>query len=205
MAVNGKAKGSSFERKIANTLSARFEAALGMANGFRRNPDSGSFFGGSNKIRTESYSLDYAIFGDLICPRNFTYSVECKHYKTPPSFQSVLKHSVAQWDQWLAQAQQDADASKRLMSLVIKYNNVDIMVFLKQAIPGKYHNKYKDFYVHLLDDWLAQPDDHFLSSNLTADTIDDNAITVTEVSDGHQESCQTEAEKQVSGGRKHAS
>jgi len=192
MAVNGKAKGSSFERKIANTLSARFESALGVSNGFRRNPDSGSFFGGSNKVRTESYSLDYAIFGDLICPRNFTYSVECKHYKTPPSFQSVLKHTVTQWDQWLAQAEQDAVSSKREMSLVIKYNNVDIMVFLKQPIAGKYHNRYKDFYIHLLDDWLAQPDDHFLASNLTANAPDDNAITVTETQDGSQESSSKE-------------
>jgi hypothetical protein len=190
MAVNGKSKGSAFERKIANRLSERFAEALGVSNGFRRNPDSGSFFGGSNKSRTESYSLDYAIFGDLICPRNFTYSVECKHYKTPPSFQSVLNHTVTQWDQWLAQAEQDALSSKRKMSLVIKYNNVDIMVFLKEAIPGKYHNKYKDFHVHLLDDWLAQPDDHFLSSKLTADTPDDNAITVTETENGSQkDSC----------------
>ena len=205
MAVNGKSKGSAFERKIANTLSARFEGALGIKNSFRRNPDSGSFFGGSNKSRTESYSLDYAIFGDLICPRNFTYSIECKHYKTPPSFQSVLKHSVTQWDQWLAQAQQDSDASKRLMSLVIKYNNVDIMVFLKEPIDGKYHNRYKDFYLHLLDDWLAQPDDHFLSSNLTADTIDDNAITDTGVSDGYQESRKEEAAEQGPSNRGKAS
>jgi len=193
MAVNGKAKGSNFERKIANTLSARFESALGVKNGFRRNPDSGSFFGGSNKARTESYSLDYAVFGDLICPRNFTYSVECKHYKTAPSFQSVLNHTVTQWDQWLAQAEQDAASSKRAMSLVIKYNNVDIMVFLKQAIPGKYHNRYKDFYIHLLDDWLAQPDDHFLSSKLTADTTEHNAITVTETDNGSQENSSEEA------------
>jgi len=192
MAVNGKSKGSAFERKIANTLSTRFKEALGVSNGFRRNPDSGSFFGGSNKVRTESYSLDYAIFGDLICPRNFTYSVECKHYKTPPSFQSVLKHTVTQWDQWLAQAEQDAASSKREMSLVIKYNNVDIMVFLKQPIAGKYHNRYKDFYIHLLDDWLAQPDDHFLASNLTANAPDDNAITVTETQDGSQESSSKE-------------
>ena len=192
MAVNGKSKVSAFERKIANTLSARFEGALGIKNSFRRNPDSGSFFGGSNKSRTESYSLDYAIFGDLICPRNFTYSIECKHYKTPPRFQSVLNHTVTQWDQWLAQAEQDAVSSQRQMSLVIKYNNVDIMVFLKQAIPGKYHNKYKDFHIHLLEDWLAQPDDHFLSSKLTADTTERNAITVTETDHGSQESSSEE-------------
>ena len=184
MAVNGKSKGSAFERKIANLLSARFEAALGVKNGFRRNPDSGSFFGGSNKSRTESYSMDYAVFGDLICPRNFTYSVECKHYKSPPSFQSVIKHTVTQWDGWLSQATQDAVSSNKAMVLIIKYNNVDIMVFLNSPLDGKYHTKYKDYYIHLLDDWLAQPDAHFLSSKLTEPPAEHNAITVTETENG---------------------
>lgn len=188
MAINGKSKGSAFERKIANMLSSRFESALGVKNGFRRNPDSGSFFGGTNKARTESYSMDYAVFGDLICPRNFTYSVECKHYKSPPSFQSVIKHTVTQWDSWLAQAEQDAASSNKEMVLIIKYNNVDIMVFLKTPISGKYHSRYKDFYIHLLDDWLAQPDDHFLSLKLTETPADHNAITVTETDNGSQES-----------------
>jgi len=181
MAVNGKAKGSSFERKIANALSARFENRLGIKNGFRRNPDSGSFFGGTNKARTESYSLDYAIFGDLICPRDFSYSVECKHYKTAPSFQSVLKHAVTQWDQWLAQACQDAEASARKMVLVVKYNNVEEMVFLHQPIAGKYHGRYREYYVHTFVDWLNQSDDEFFVGQDAILTGDANNLNVTTV------------------------
>jgi hypothetical protein len=164
MGVNGKSKGSSFERKIANNLSARFEDKLGVKNGFRRNPDSGSFFGGSNKARTESYSLDYAIFGDLICPKSFTYSIECKHYKTPPSFKSVISHSVTQWDTWLAQAEQDAVSSNRSMSLIIKYNNVDEIVFLKEPVlQDIVAARYKDYYIYQLSDWLSMPDGHFFN------------------------------------------
>lgn len=161
MGVNGKAKGSNFERKIANALSERFEPFLGKKNGFRRNPDSGSFFGGSNAMRTESYDLDYAVFGDLICPRNFMYSIECKHYKTPPSFQSVVTHKVTQWDQWLEQAERDATSSSRNMSLIIKYNNVDEIVFLSYPIDGTNHTRYRAYFVHLLSDWLKMPDGHF--------------------------------------------
>jgi hypothetical protein len=164
MAVNGKSKGSTFERKIANLLSARFEAKLGKSNGFRRNPDSGSFFGGSNKTRTESYDLDYAIFGDLICPRDFAYSVECKHYKTAPSMNGLLRHEVAQWDGWLAQAEQDATSSNRKMILVVKYNNVDIMVFLHEPISAVPHNRYKQYFIHTFDQWVQQPDEHFFMS-----------------------------------------
>jgi len=80
--VNGKQKGNSFERKIANLLSDRFKEHTGIESSFRRNPDSGSFFGGSNHSRTEKYDTEFAIFGDLICPKSFAYSVECKHYKT---------------------------------------------------------------------------------------------------------------------------
>jgi hypothetical protein len=165
MAVNGKNKGSTFERKIANLLSARFASALGKNNAFRRNPDSGSFFGGSNKIRTESYDLDFAIFGDLICPRSFAFSIECKHYKTPPSMQSWMNHTVKQWDSWLAQAKQDAEVSNRRMALIAKYNNVDAMVFLEQPIASTYHNRYQNYYIHTLDQWLEQEDSQFFQNH----------------------------------------
>lgn len=161
MATNGKNKGSSFERKIANLLSDRFESKLGIKNGFRRNPDSGSFFGGSNKQRTQSYSLDYALFGDLICPRNFRFSIECKHYKTPPTFKSIVEQSVTQWDTWLKQAEQDATSSGKFMSLIVKYNNVDPIVFLHRDILGIPHNTYQQYHIHLLTDWLALEDLHF--------------------------------------------
>lgn len=161
MAVNGKSKGSTFERKIANLLSSRFAARLGIKNGFRRNPDSGSFFGGSNAQRTENYSLDYAIFGDLICPKDFAFSVECKHYKAPPSFKSVMTHDVKQWDTWLGQAEQDAASSNREMSLVVKYNNVDEIVFLKKPIDGEHYTRYKQYYIYQLSVWLKQQDTEF--------------------------------------------
>jgi hypothetical protein len=74
--VNGKTKGNAFERKIANLLSDRFKDYLGVEKGFRRNPDSGSFFGGKNVARVDQYSQDYAIFGDLICPKEFNKSTD---------------------------------------------------------------------------------------------------------------------------------
>ncbi len=46
MGVNGKQKGNGFERKIANILSERFKEHTGLEQAFRRNIDSGSFFGG---------------------------------------------------------------------------------------------------------------------------------------------------------------
>lgn len=163
MSVNGKQKGNSFERKIANLLSETFKDYLGIPNGFRRNIDSGSFYGGSNIDRTLTHSLDYAVFGDLICPRNFKYSIECKHYKTAPSLQAIINQLVKQWDTWLKQAEQDSKASNKEFTLIVKYNNVDEMIFLKNTLHGKDTIiKYKQYYIYRLKDFLTyQPDFYF--------------------------------------------
>jgi len=160
--VNGKSKGNNQERKIANLLSTRFQSQTGIISSFRRNPDSGSFFGGSNKARTETYDTDYAVFGDLICPRNFKFSIESKHYKSAPSFQSVVNHKVTQWDGWLVQAAQDAAQSKKQMCLIVKYNNVDEIVFLDNQLPiSVNHSKYQLYWIYKLSDFLSCPDNYF--------------------------------------------
>jgi hypothetical protein len=164
MAVNGKAKGSNFERRVSNLLSKRFEKVTGKSNSFRRNQDSGSFFGKSNVSRTETHDLDYAVFGDLVVPRNFNYSIECKNYKKPPTFQSIMKQSVAEWDKWLKQAEQDATSSQKKMLLVIKYNNVDDFVLVHDQIGDNYQLKYKHYYVYSLEQFLGQADDIFFTN-----------------------------------------
>ena len=128
--VNGKQKGNKFERDIANMLSERFESATGVEKGFRRNPDSGSFFGGTNIHRTEIYDTDYALYGDLICPRNFNFSIECKNYKTAPPLNAILNQKVGEWDVWLKQATQDAEVSEKDMMMIVKYNRTETMVFV---------------------------------------------------------------------------
>jgi len=164
MAVNGKQKGNSFERDIANLLSDRFHAFTGIEKSFRRNPDSGSFFGGTNQFRTEVYDTDYAVYGDLICPRNFTYSVECKHYKTAPPLSAIMKQKVTQWDDWLKQAKQDANVSKKNMLLIIKYNRTETMVFLDNPIHSlDLIIYYKGYYVYTLDTVLKQEDNIFFT------------------------------------------
>ena len=164
MAVNGKQKGNSFERDIANTLSSRFHVYTGIEKSFRRNPDSGSFFGGSNIARTEIYDTDYALYGDLICPRNFNFSVECKHYKTAPPLNGIMTQKVSQWDKWLNQAVQDATVSKKNMMMIVKYNRTETMVFLSGSIPSiELILRYKDYCVYTLDTILKQEDKFFFT------------------------------------------
>jgi hypothetical protein len=167
MGVNGKQKGNSFERGIANQLSARFEEITGVEKGFRRNPDSGSFFGGTNVHRVETYDTDYAIYGDLICPRKFLFSIECKHYKTAPPLNAILKQKVGQWDKWLEQARQDAKTSDKKMMMIVKYNNTETMCFVDYHLHGLSYPlvKYGPFYVHTLKDVLSLEDDIFFNKD----------------------------------------
>lgn len=133
-AVNGKQKGNAFERDIANMLSDRFKEHLGMDQGFRRNPDSGSFFGGKNQQRTETHDTEFAVFGDLICPRSFLWNIECKNYKEAPSFDALLKGKIPVWDGWLAQNDQDAKNAEKHPLLIVKYNRTKVFVVIPETL-----------------------------------------------------------------------
>ncbi len=159
--VNGKQKGNTFERKIANTFSDRFRDMLGIEKGFRRNPDSGSFFGGQNESRTEVYGTEFAVFGDLICPKTFLYSIECKHYKSAPSFQSLVNADVKQWDLWISQAEQDSQKSNKKMLLIVKYNSVDEIVFVDNSEDLPLCFIYKGKSIYKLSDFLTMDNSKF--------------------------------------------
>jgi len=160
--MKSKNKGNTYERKISNLLSAKFKDYLQESQGFRRNPDSGSFFGGSNSKKIETHNLDYAVFGDIICPKNFKFSIECKHYKTPPSFKSIIMNKVTQWDQWISQARLDAKNSGKLPFIIIKYNNIDDIVMVQTQFSGLQEIfKYDGVYIYLLSSVIALPDNEF--------------------------------------------
>jgi len=164
--TNGKSKGNSFERKIANTLSDRFKEFLGQDKGFRRNPDSGSFFGGANKARVRTHNTEHAAFGDLICPSAFRFSIECKHYKSAPAFSAVVSGKVAQWDKWIGQAEQDSAQSNRNFLLIIKYNNVEEFAFFDRELPTLQQClRYKDKYGYRLVDVLTLPNEFFFGES----------------------------------------
>jgi hypothetical protein len=133
--INSKAKGNTFERKISNLFSDRFAEHLGITKGFRRASDSGSFFGGTNKARTETHDLSKATFGDIITPDTFAYSIECKHYKTPPSFASIMKQDYKQLNDWLSQAEQDATACGKRVLVIMKFNNVEEVAVISHDDP----------------------------------------------------------------------
>lgn len=164
MPVNGKAKGNKFERDIANLLSSRFQKATGLEKSFRRNADSGSFWGATNQKRIETHDTDYAVYGDIVCPRNFNFALECKNYKAPPTFNSWLNQSINEWDKWIKQASQDATNSRKDMLLVIKYNRTTTFVIVdKKQDNVPLAGIYKEYFVYTLEDFLEQDDTVFFT------------------------------------------
>lgn len=164
MAINSKQKGNTFERKIAQALSKRFADLTGIDNSFRRNIDSGSFFGGKNKVRTETYDLEKATMGDLVCPSAFKFSIECKHYKEPPSFASILKQDNKTLDKWIEQSKQDSENCGKSALVVVKYNSVPVMAMVEREVWGTGKDApmtYKGFVIVPFDDFIEEPDDFF--------------------------------------------
>jgi len=164
MAKNPKQKGNRFEAQTAQMLSERFKPLLGVEKGFRRNIDSGSFYGGSNTHRMESHNLDYAIFGDIVCPREFRFIIECKHYATAPNLATVFAGSK-QWDGWIAEAEHDSNSSEKDWLLVIKYNRVKPLSICRTSTLNNNQvgntMSYGDNYVVTLWDNLLELDDGF--------------------------------------------
>jgi hypothetical protein len=162
--VQSKQKGNTFERKIANRLSERFEKVTGILKAFTRNQNSGSFFGASNQKRMQTHDVSKAEFGDIIAPSNFLFSVECKHYKTPPTFASIIAQHNSTLNEWIGQAEQDATNAKKMMCVIMKFNNVPETVILKTLFGTlKPMINYKEYYIVSLDDFLKQDDSFFFA------------------------------------------
>lgn len=157
MAVNGKQKGNRFEREVSNTLSKRFEQFSGIPNSFYRNANSGSFFGGTNKQRKETHNTEFAVYGDITCPKSFNYVIECKNYKDPPSLSSILNQDVKQWDDWLLQARQDSTESGKKLLLIIKYNRIEPFCILDTDSFNS-SMSYKGHMIITLDEFLSKDD-----------------------------------------------
>lgn len=115
MRVNGKAKGSSFERKVSKFLSD----ITGLT--FRRTFGSGAF-------KSKHEALDES--GDLKCSDpNFMFSIECKFYKEL-NYNSVIVGTSRQLDSWISQCIEDSKRVGKRGLLIVKTNNNKPLVFL---------------------------------------------------------------------------
>lgn len=166
MATASKTKGSKFERGIASALSDRFFHIYGVKNSFITNAGSGSRFGGQNSKRLDATHDRHHLVGDITPPdTNFKFVIECKHYKDPVTFMSVVKQSIGQWDGWINQVETDAVSSGKLPMLVIKYNLVpEVVIFRKSTEIGiEPLLTYKEYKLYTWSDILKLADEFFIA------------------------------------------
>lgn len=161
--INSKNKGSSFERDISNKLSKRFEGYTNLEKSFRRNPDSGAYFGKSNASRVATHDISTATFGDIITPVGFRFCLECKAYKEIPSLKSILDQQNATLDKWIAQVTQDATQANLKPCLIIKYDRIAIQVLTPDNTNSPC--SYKGWSFQKFDEWILNNDEFFFERN----------------------------------------
>jgi hypothetical protein len=104
---NGKRKGNGYERVVAKDLSTRFNDT------FRRVPQSGAFVGGLNRHKNRNLREDAQeiLAGDIICPKWFPFSVECKNWDHNPKLHNICSIGDKELDNWIKQAKGQAEVS----------------------------------------------------------------------------------------------
>lgn len=153
MANASKQKGNTFERKIAKLFSDKFNHMFEGKDAFRRNLTSGGYFGGSNANRKDSIIADHHIdVGDIMTPPNFKYTLECKFYKTPPTFNSLIKGNAI-IDKWLEQAKLQSEVANKPFMIIAKWNDVQEVCIFETNLKGI---PYKEYIIIPLNTLLEQ-------------------------------------------------
>tara|TARA_R110001583_G_scaffold53838_6_gene165577 strand:- start:120 stop:650 length:531 start_codon:yes stop_codon:yes gene_type:complete len=114
--VNSKAKGGAFERKIANMLNEEFNTKE-----FSRTPGSGAF------ATTHQLPEHITVAGDLITPKNFKFSIECKKGYNDQTIHSLLDYNSKIWE-FVHQAEKDAKKVKKVPMIIYQQDRKNILV-----------------------------------------------------------------------------
>jgi len=126
--VNGKKKGNRVELDLSKILSERFNRT------FKRVPMSGAFgtFNRNSNLREDAMEI---LSGDIICPENFKFSIECKGRKDF-NFWDLLNEDTKNLEinEWIFQVENDALNSKKEPLLYIKVNNKKAFVLFPKKI-----------------------------------------------------------------------
>lgn len=136
MSSKSKNKGKSWERDVANDLSALYKQS------FIRVPSSGAFIGGKNNVRKEFLHEGQirAMKGDIIPPFDWKhFNCECKNYGEFP-FHQLIQGECKQIETWLSQlfdVADDGDLNILIIKITRKGKFIAVQASLKwnDSIP----------------------------------------------------------------------
>lgn len=154
-----KAKGSSFEREVAQFLSNLYEES------FIRAPGSGAYVGGKNKSRKQFLHEGQvrSFKGDIVPGQSFTnFNAECKSYADFP-FHLMLSGECKQLDSWLEQMM-DVSEPNDLNILFVKFNRKGKFVVVQSKLTWV-SDQFMYYTSKSLGDWVMIEFNHFFKLN----------------------------------------
>lgn len=158
--INSRTKGSTFERRVCEILNQRFGV-----EDFCRSPGSGAF------ASTHKLPSHLKIYGDIITPAEFNFTIECKKGYNKEALGSFFSPS-SNLRKFLKQAEKDADFADRLPMIIFKQDRNKTITILKLSEVYKFleyeldtYLKYKDWLIVELDEVLNKfPNEVFFTS-----------------------------------------
>ena len=153
MPINSKKKGNRVELEFAKLLTKRFNQK------FTRVPASGAHGTrlAETNIREDAKEI---LSGDLICPKEFRFSVEVKS-RININFWDLLNDNNTEIDEWISQSEGDAKIAKKEMLVIVKINNRKPFIIIDSILDETLLIYKKKYSIIRLDYFLNLPDDFF--------------------------------------------
>lgn len=140
--INGKAKGNRGELEIVKILNEHFNdefARVGVTSGAR-----------IKNTRLPKDSIEFYC-GDIITPKKFRYSIECKTGYSDVSLTQLNKTI----DSFIVQAEEDASISGKEPCILFKQNRKPWLCLIKDEIKKcQTYIKYRDYFIYDLKEVL---------------------------------------------------
>ena len=155
--INSRKKGNAFELKIAALLNHRFGTEE-----FCRSPGSGAF------ATTHNLPKHLKIYGDLLTPENFKFTIECKKGYNKENLCSFFKPN-SEIKKFIKQAEKDAEFAGKLPMILIKQDRSITIVITKQVEYIQYSSNtlfYRDYLIAPLDEFLSDMDYAYFFSDI---------------------------------------
>ena len=145
---NSKVKGNSFERKVCKILNEHFQT-----NEFCRSPGSGAF------ANTHNLPAQFRVYGDLLVPEKFNYSIEVKKGYNEIKVSDIFDKKSKLW-MFIRQSKSDANKANKKWIVIWQQDRTKTMCICDRNdfsyIEEKDRLNYDEFSIILLDLVLHQ-------------------------------------------------
>lgn len=123
---NSKQKGNRGELELCKILEKHFGQT------FKRVPQSGAHVGGvnyNNQLREDAIEI---LASDIICPKDFLWSLEHKNYNNDSvRIGHLLSEKNYDINEWWVQCKEDAEKSKKRPMLIVKLDRAERFCVIK--------------------------------------------------------------------------